>query len=191
MPRSSAGLALGSSPAVLRCAALPAETAVLATGRASGAVDILNPCTGEVLGAIPAAAPAANGSGSSAAAAEAAALRGLHWVWGGGAAAPALLSVMQGGAARLHAAAEDDDADGAEGSSGSAWRELRSWQVPSNVCCTVGGRGALPSLHEHRLLACLRACVHACLLVCLSHSPASAVSSWETVGAPCCPRCRP
>lgn len=107
---------------------------MLATGRASGAIDILNPCTAEVLGSIPLASPPA-ANGSAAASAEAAAVRGLHWVWGGaaaeGAAAPpTLLSVTQGGAVRLHAAAADGDS--------SSWQELRAWQVPADVCCTVG-----------------------------------------------------
>ncbi|GAB4816703.1 hypothetical protein N2152v2_003749 [Parachlorella kessleri] len=126
------------------------ESAVLATSRASGTVDILNPCAAELLASIPAAAPASNGAsnGSSSSSSsisshsEAAAVRGLHWVWAGGAAEgapalPALLTVTQGGAARLHAAVPWPTED-----EGTSWEQLRAWQVPVEVCCTAYDPGS-------------------------------------------------
>jgi hypothetical protein len=120
----------------------------------------------------PAATPSNGGSSSASKASEAAVVKGLHWVWGGAAAqgaptTPALLSVTQGGTARLHAAP-------AAGGSG-AWEQLREWQVPPDVCCTVSAAlrtaahikrphsGTAMGVWMHLGLACCLLCFFSCL----------------------------
>lgn len=117
-------------------------TAVLALARRSGAIELLSPLTGASLGTIPPAGPAA-GSGSSKGQEEAARVRGLHLVWGSSDAEdgdsgslPAVLSVTQGGTARLHAPAAGEQ-PGGSGAAPAVWEQQRSWQVPPQVCCTA------------------------------------------------------
>lgn len=155
-------MALGSAGGITDTA-----SALLAVARAGGVIELLNPYTGELRASIP---PASTGVGSqngaqngrAAAAAEvgpgaaATRLAGLHLLWGGsscsggGAEAegsssclPSVLSVFQGGMARLltwdaAAAASATAADGSSSSGGgSAWREVLSWATPAQVCCTA------------------------------------------------------
>lgn len=110
-------------------------TAVLALARCSGEIELRSPLSGDLLGTIP---PAGSGGKQ---AADVGRVRGLHLLWGEGEAAgglPAVLSVTQGGWARLHApvpaalAAEQQQQQQAVG-----WQERRAWQVPAEVCCTA------------------------------------------------------
>lgn len=110
-------------------------TAMLAVARRCGTVELLSPLTGEAVGSIPAAPPPAAPSSSGTLKKEdAVRVRGLHLLWGGSgggdasSSLPAVLSVTQGGTARVHAPPEQP---------GGAWEQLRSWQVPQNVCCTA------------------------------------------------------
>ena len=129
-------MALGSAGGVTDTA-----TAVLALARRGGAIELLSPLTGAPLGAIPPAAPPAGSGGSGKQAEEAVRVRGLHLMWsskdGGASALPAVLSVTQGGTARVHAAAAEQPQAG-----GAAWEQLRSWQVPPQVCCTAYDAGS-------------------------------------------------
>lgn len=120
-------LALGSAGGIA-----DAATAVLAVARRNGAVELLSPLTGEALGSIP-PAPAGAASGSAKQQEEAVRVRGLHLLWGDAAdgderSLPAVLTVTQGGTARVHAPAAGR---------GGAWEEQRAWQVPPQVCCTA------------------------------------------------------
>lgn len=75
------------------------------------------------MGTIP-AAPAAPGSRGKRQD-DSVRVRGLHLLWGGESTLPSVLTVTQGGAARVHAAPD------------GAWEEQRGWQVPPQVCCTA------------------------------------------------------
>ncbi|KAL4424916.1 hypothetical protein ABPG77_009645 [Micractinium sp. CCAP 211/92] len=124
-------------------------TAVLALARCSGAIELRSPLSGDLLGTIPpASSPAGNGSGQ---AADAGRVRGLHLLWGEGEAAgglPAVLSVTQGGMARLHAPVPADgqqqqqEAQQQQQQQAAAWQERRAWQVPAEVCCTAYDPGS-------------------------------------------------
>lgn len=119
-------------------------TAVLALARCSGAIELRSPLSADLLGTIPpASSPAGNGSGQAAGAGR---VRGLHLLWGEGEAAsglPAVLSVTQGGMARLHAPVPADGqqqqqkAQQQQQQQAAAWQERRAWQVPAEVCCTA------------------------------------------------------
>jgi hypothetical protein len=124
-------IALGSSNGIVDTA-----TAVLAVARRSGAIELRSPLTGEALGDIPAAG---NSSGSAQQQQQqqqqqqdAGRVRGLHLLWSGSDGLPAVLSVTQGGNARLHEPAAMDGASGR-----GSWEQTRSWQVPAEVCCTA------------------------------------------------------
>eukprot|EP00887_Chlorella_sp_A99_P000645 scaffold5.g645.t1 len=126
---------------------------MLAVARASGAIELSHPVTGELLGAIPSAAAANskhNGSSGAAADAGAARLAGLHLVWPTSSSSegpassslPAVLSVTRGGVARLHAYRPSSAADAAgeqqqNGDSSDGWHEERRWATPPDVCCTA------------------------------------------------------
>jgi hypothetical protein len=129
-------------------------TAVLAVARCNGSIDLLSPLTGEQLGSIPpAAASSSGGSGGGAGSGskqqqqqDAVRVRGLHLLWGsssgsgGDATLPSVLSVTQGGTARLHtpvAAAAAAAAAGEPQARAGSWEQQRSWQVPAEVCCTA------------------------------------------------------
>lgn len=124
-------IALGSSGGLV-----DTETAVLAVARRSGAIELRSPLTGEALGDI----PCASSSGSDGGRAQqqqqqqedASRVRGLHLIWSSREGLPAVLSVTQGGTARLHTPAAAGSASGR-----GSWEEARSWQVPGEVCCTA------------------------------------------------------
>ena len=129
-------IALGSAGGVDDTA-----TAVMAVARRSGAIELVSPLTGAPLGTIPPAAPAAKGSnGSGKQQEDAARVRGLHLIWGSSGSLPAVLSVTQGGTARVHsaaaAAAGEQPQDGGSAAP-AAWEQQRSWQVPPQVCSTA------------------------------------------------------
>ncbi|KAL4434253.1 hypothetical protein ABPG75_000694 [Micractinium tetrahymenae] len=119
-------------------------TAALAVARCSGIIELRSPLTGDVLGTIPSAgSPAGNGTKQ---AADAGRVRGLHLLWGEGESAgglPGVLSVTQGGAARVHvpvpaaAAADGQQEQQQQQQQHAAWEERRAWQVPAEVCCTA------------------------------------------------------
>lgn len=118
---------------------------MLAVARASGAIELLSPLTGELRGSIaPVAASSSGGDMDSAA--DASRIAGLHLLWGeadGSSGLPTVLSVTHGGAARLHA--PQPPAEGAGGETGggcSSWHQLRTWATPPQVCCTALDAGS-------------------------------------------------
>lgn len=120
-------LALGSAGGIGDTA-----TAVLAVARRGGAIELLSPLTGQAIGSIPAVPLEPKAGGSAAQREDAVRIRGLHLLWGGadadGSSLPAVLSVTQGGTARVHAPAPGE---------APAWEQRRAWQVPPQVCCTA------------------------------------------------------
>ena len=118
-------------------------SAVLAVARCNGGIELRSPLSGVLLGSIPPAAAPAGSKGKQAE--EAVHVRGLHLLWGDDAAEglPAVLSVTQGGTARVHCSLTQQQAAQQQGGvqqqqqRGGAWEERRSWQVPPEVCCTA------------------------------------------------------
>ena len=113
-----------------------AGMSVLALGRVSGRVDVLDPQTGAMRGHV--AAPVCPRTAQADAA-----VRGLSVLWDA-AGAPALLSCTAAGAVRMHAAEHANDVvqlrdggDAGDAGPSCAWMERASWAVSTNVLCTV------------------------------------------------------
>ncbi|KAI3438930.1 hypothetical protein D9Q98_001344 [Chlorella vulgaris] len=108
------------------------ETAVLAVSRRNGSIELLSAISGQLVATIPAVAAGSDSQQPSPPQqgeeqADAVRVHGLHLLWDNEAmgSLPAVLSVTQGGIARLHSPA------------GGSWEQQRSWQVPDKVCCTA------------------------------------------------------
>jgi ribosome biogenesis protein NSA1 len=108
--------------------------AVLAAGRVTGEVHLMNPGTGQTLVSLQAAPTSQLGK-------EDAAVAGLHLVWDHTDAeskeeeestVPSVLTVTRGGAARLHAPSATTANPAAQ-----EWSVAREWTVPSDVASTA------------------------------------------------------
>ena len=110
-----------------------AETSVVALGRVSGRVDVLDAQTGATWGHV--AAPVHPRSAQAGSA-----VRGLSVLWDA-AGLPAVLSCTAAGAVRMHAGDSTSDVaqlrDGGAAGASCAWTERASWTVSTNVLCTV------------------------------------------------------
>lgn len=94
-------------------------TNLAVVGRASGAMECINPSTGSMLWSVPPSSTPKD------------AIEGLHICYQGPACSstdPVVISVAASGCARIHSAPQD----------GSGEAELRhSWSVPATVCCSA------------------------------------------------------
>ena len=113
-----------------------AETSVVALGRVSGRIDVLDAQTGAARGHVVAPVHPRSAQAGSA-------VRGLSVLWDA-AGLPAVLSCTAAGAVRTHAVESTSDVaqlrDGSDaGVAGAscAWTERASWTVSSNVLCIV------------------------------------------------------
>lgn len=100
--------------------------------RRNGSIELLSAISGQLVATIPAVAAGSDSQQPSPPQqgeeqADAVRVHGLHLLWDNEAmgSLPAVLSVTQGGIARLHSPA------------GGSWEQQRSWQVPDKVCCTA------------------------------------------------------